>query len=66
MTEKRLFELLTRLDSHPPRIRSPSCIMFEDNPPEPTPFVLDPNDFLTFADFDINPLSFSSRHPSPP
>jgi bZIP-type transcription factor MBZ1 len=38
--------------------------MFEDNPLEPSPFVLDPNDFSTFLDFDINSSS-SSRHPSP-
>ena len=39
--------------------------MFEDNPLEPSPFVLDPNDFSTFVDFDINSSSPSSRHTSP-
>jgi hypothetical protein len=38
--------------------------MFEDNPLEPSPFVFDPNDFSTFADFDI-PSSSSSSRPSP-
>ncbi|KAI9451485.1 hypothetical protein F5148DRAFT_1239278 [Russula earlei] len=38
--------------------------MFEDNPLDPSPFVLDTNDFTSFADLD--PFSSSSsRHPSP-
>jgi hypothetical protein len=45
--------------------------MFEDNPLDPSPFVLDPNDLLSFVDFDnfsnINSASpsSSSRHTSP-
>jgi len=41
--------------------------MFEDNPLEPSPFVLDTNDLSNFPDLDafINPSSSSSRHPSP-
>jgi len=39
--------------------------MFEDNPLEPSPFVLDPNDFSSFVDFDINSSSSSSRYTSP-
>ncbi|KAH9958230.1 hypothetical protein BC827DRAFT_1221019 [Russula dissimulans] len=40
--------------------------MFEDNPLEPSPFVLDPNDLSTFTDLDPFSASSSSRHPSPP
>jgi bZIP-type transcription factor MBZ1 len=43
--------------------------MFDDNPLEPSPFVLDTSDLSTFVDFDnlssINSSSSSSRHPSP-
>jgi len=61
---------ITKQASHldPTRLFFVPLAMFEDNPLEPSPFVLDTNDLSSFVDFDnfsnFNSNS-SSRHPSP-